>query len=216
MSAAEAEVQQRADTGRGWLGGLFRRPPGRVFHGLLLIPCFALLVAASVPGLDFFLFVGAGWVLVGFILVWMVRVVTVLVAHRQDRATGAWWRVAVAPAVGVVVLVLLTFNVPLDVRWAMSEDAFNEAVEDINQDRPDRDPSDSIGAPTTIGSYNVRYARRVEDGGVLFFDADGGLIDEVGFAYLPNGPYPELENGIFERPHFESLGGGWYTFSASW
>lgn len=43
------------------------------FHGLLVLPVVALLWSVSVPGWDFFLGVGAGWVLVGFVVVWCAR-----------------------------------------------------------------------------------------------------------------------------------------------
>jgi hypothetical protein len=34
--------------------------------------------------------------------------------------------------------------------------------------------------------------------------------------YLPTGPTDELDTGVFENPQFRALGGGWYTFTASW
>ena len=42
------------------------------------------------------------------------------------------------------------------------------------------------------------------------------LRDDADFAYLPDGPNPSLENGSFESPAFKRLGGGWYSWTASW
>src|SRR5919108_100061 len=42
------------------------------------------------------------------------------------------------------------------------------------------------------------------------------VIDDAGFAYLPDGPDPALEAGWFESPDFHHLGGPWYAWTASW
>ncbi|MBM7785503.1 hypothetical protein [Tenggerimyces flavus] len=66
-----------------------------------------------------------------------------------------------------------------------------------------------------MGSYEVIRVETVP-GGVLFYEANGNLFDDAGFAYLPGGPTPELENGGFESPNYRHLGGPWYAFTASW
>jgi hypothetical protein len=61
----------------------------------------------------------------------------------------------------------------------------------------------------------VLGAERVPQG-VIFEEANGGLVDDSGFAWLPHGPDPSMENGSFERPEFRHLSGPWYAWTASW
>jgi hypothetical protein len=48
------------------------------------------------------------------------------------------------------------------------------------------------------------------------YEATGDFLDDAGFAYLPDGPDPELGNGSFEVPQFVHLSGDWYSFTSSW
>lgn len=66
-----------------------------------------------------------------------------------------------------------------------------------------------------LGLYQVTSVWRVE-AGVLFYEKTGALSDDAGFAYLPDGPSPDVENGLFESPRFRRLGEGWYAWTASW
>lgn len=72
-----------------------------------------------------------------------------------------------------------------------------------------------VPAPSTFGSYRIIAAYHVP-GGVVFQERNGNLFDDAGFAYLPGGPTPDLENGSFESPIFRHLGGAWYSWTASW
>jgi hypothetical protein len=51
---------------------------------------------------------------------------------------------------------------------------------------------------------------------VIIYESTGLFFDDAGFAYLPHGPDDRLGNGAFEAPSFRSLGGGWYSWTASW
>jgi hypothetical protein len=68
--------------------------------------------------------------------------------------------------------------------------------------------------PERVGNYDVEPDAYRVKGGMIIFDSRG--IADAGFAYLPDGPYPELENGSFEAPDYLPLGDGWYSWSASW
>lgn len=52
--------------------------------------------------------------------------------------------------------------------------------------------------------------------GVVFYDSVGAFIDDAGFAYLPDGPSPDMANGSFENPQWFALGNHWYAWTASW
>lgn len=77
------------------------------------------------------------------------------------------------------------------------------------------DASFSSSEERRVGMYDVV---RVEKRGsaVFFYEANGALADDAGFAHLPDGPVPELANGNFEYAEFRHLGDNWYAWTASW
>ena len=185
--------------------------PGLVFHGLCAFVTVMLLIAASLPGYDFFLAAFACAFLLLFALVWVVRGLVYLVAVRRGHPVGSPWGFAVAPVAGVLVLVLLIAAVPLRIRFAMSRGDFDRAVATIDTaEEPDSSNT------RQIGSYEISNVVSLEGGGILFYEAHGNFLDDAGFAYLPDGPASAPGNGSFENPQFTHLTGPWYTFTASW
>jgi hypothetical protein len=189
-------------------------PPGLAFHLVVLGATLTLLYAASLPGTAFLLEAGASLLLLIAAAVWCVRAAGYLVMVRRGRAGGraAWF--AVAPLGGLIVLALLVGSVPLRARWAASEGAFESWVDRA----PQVGASDELvyfDVPDRIGLFRIRDAYRQGDA-VIFYEATGSVLDDAGFAYLPSGPFPELESGSFEAPHFRHLGGDWYSWTASW
>ncbi len=84
-------------------------------------------------------------------------------------------------------------------------------------ERPFDDDWLDVDVPARIGDICIDRASHVPRGGVVMWDCYGsGLVDDAGFAYLPAGPWPELETGWFEAPEYHDLGDGWYSFTASW
>lgn len=200
-------------------------PPGWLLAAVAAVPLAAILWASSFPGGHFL-----GWFfgiigVVAVLLVWVIRVMVAVVA--SSRAKGAsgtgylrttstvTWRGAGAVAVPVMLAataVLVVADLPLQLRFRLSRSAFDAAV------------ATELAAATprntevqSIGSYRIRWSERVGDG-ILFTSADGGFIDTVGFAYLPDGPIEDreaMEVGL-ESPEFHELGDGWYWWTASW
>jgi len=182
------------------------RAPWWALHIVTLAAAACLLWAFSVPGFSFFLVFGAVPVLGLAGLAWVVWVVMFGVHRRR------WsWSFLPAPMIVALVLALLAAGVPLQARWAMSRGAFEQAVATL----PAGEDWYLVPAPSTIGSYRIIAAYHVP-GGVVFQEANGNLFDDAGFAYLPEGPTPALENGSFESPVFQHLGGAWYRWTASW
>ena len=66
-----------------------------------------------------------------------------------------------------------------------------------------------------IGSYTIWNVDQVGDP-LIFYERQGALFNDAGFAYLPSGPFAELSTGWFEAPRFRHLGGPWHSFVASW
>ena len=115
-------------------------------------------------------------------------------------------RPAVAATVCVVVALLLVIaartEAPLAVRFALSEDAMNDAARAVLAGERD---------PTTIdriGLWNVRDVLRMP-GGMRFQVEGAGFLVASGFAYQADGLPPQ---GPYE---FEYYRGGWYTWTSS-
>jgi hypothetical protein len=180
-----------------------------VFHAVVAVAAGCLLWAFSVPGISVLLAAGAVLVLGLATLLWAAGVE----AFRLRGTRSSWWFL-VTPAMGVMVVALLYAGLPLQARWALSRDAFEAVVDDLPE-APVGTEWTRLTVPGRLGAFRITAAYRVP-GGAVFYEANGSLFDDAGFAYLPGGPNPSLENGSFESPAFKHLGGGWYSWTASW
>jgi hypothetical protein len=200
-------------TGRGGVPPvepLTPRAPWWALHTVVSIATACLLWAFSAPGFSFFLALGAVPVLCLAGVAWAVWVVMFGVRRRQ----WSWWFLP-APMIVVLALALLVAGAPLQARWAMSRSAFDQVVATLSITSTVGDERYDVPVPSKIGAYRIIAAYRVP-GGVVFQEANGYLLDDAGFAYLPEGPTPALENPDFESPVFKHLGGAWYSWTASW
>lgn len=202
---AVADASSPTESGSRW-----RRPPGRLFHLVLVVPALIWLWSWSVPGFNFLLWMPSALALGIGALVWGVRLLTYLLARIRGHQTrgGRWF--PIAPACGVLALGLVVANVPLEARWATSRSDFDDVVDVALEDDDYRSIEDQ-----RLGLYTVTAVYRQGDA-VIFYERTGSFSDDAGFAYLPDGPFPELENGGFERPQFRHLSGPWYAWTASW
>lgn len=197
----------------GRLDRLLATPPRWWFHGVLAVVS-GFLLWASTQGFGGFLLLAAVVlpVLAVAAVLWAAR----LVLFVRRRRAWSWW-FAVAPAGALLVLGLFVADVPQRARWDASRPAFERVVAGLPPAPAAGDDWQPVDVPARIGAYGVQAAYRVHDGGLVFYDDTGsGLADDAGIAYLPAGPDPSLENGSFEAPSFEHLGGPWYAWTASW
>jgi hypothetical protein len=174
----------------------------------------ALAAIASLPLLDLAAAsVLTAVVIVGFVPIgiwWSRRRGVVDVTPLWRRPPSASFHLSlvaptagVAPVAGALVWGALAVDAPLRARWLASRPAFEAAVESAGAD------------DGRIGLFSIRHVRR--DGeAVIFTEANGAFFDDAGFAYLPDGPHPGLENGSFESPQYTHLGGPWYSWAAGW
>ncbi|MEU4713265.1 hypothetical protein AB0F73_06325 [Micromonospora purpureochromogenes] len=168
-----------------------------------------LLWAFSVPGFSVIVALTGLTVLALAAVLWTVGA---QLSHRAGR-TWPWW-LLVAPLLAAVTLTLLLTRAPLHSRWELSRGAFETVVARLPEPTA-ATRFDRVEAPARIGSYRIRTAYLVP-GGVIFYESNGAFFNDAGFAYLPGGPSPSLQNGSFESPMFWPLGGGWYGWTASW
>jgi hypothetical protein len=191
--------------------GLFRRPPGVLFHGALVATGLVVLWAFSFPGIHFLAVVPCIWVVGIAAVTWLVRGVTYLRSRRRAAHSGTALLFAIAPAGALVLALVLHANFPLRARWQSSKSDFQNAVEEVRAE-----PANwASWKPRRIGTYTITSVRIVDEG-VIFYDEVGALSDDAGFAYLPHGPSTKMANASFENPQWLALGDHWYAWTASW
>jgi hypothetical protein len=187
----------------------WRRPPGLAFHLATAAAALGFLWSMTTPVWMFVLGMVCAFVLFGGWLVWLVRAAVYGVQRRRGTAQGHTWWLLVAPIGSVLLSAVLAFGVAFRVRWAGSRTAFDDAVEQVQGGER------GVDVPTRIGWYDITRIR-VDGDAVFFYEGNCGLVDDCGFAYLPDGPDPAFENGGFESPSYGHIGGPWYAFSAGW
>jgi hypothetical protein len=192
-------------------GGLFRRPPSRLFHGVLVVTGLVVLWAFSFPGVAFLALVPCISI-VGLVgIIWLVRGATYMRARRRAAHCGTALWFAVAPAGALVLALVLHTNIALRIRWQTSKSDFQDALAEVRA-HPEHWANSK---PRRIGTYTITSVRIVDEG-VIFDDEVGAFVDDAGFAYLPHGPSTEMANGSFENPQWFALGDHWYAWTASW
>lgn len=122
--------------------------------------------------------------------------------------------------VGLVVYWFLAANGPVAPsreKWPQSVAAFDALIKTMPSAPAEKSEWVPFEVPNRVGSYDLQTTAYRVQSGAIFYDTTGtGLLDDAGFAYLPNGPDASLENGSFESPQFKHLGGPWYSWGASW
>ncbi len=202
-----AREEQRSEVPR-WRA--WRNPPGVVWLVALAAALATMLWAVTYPG---FASVPMLIALLGMLVlgsIWLVR----LIGWVIDRDRRDAWRWCAAPLMVVLTGVLVVTDVPLRVRFELARDDFDRVVEDL----PARGSFDAwapLSVPDSVGGYEIVRAYQVGEM-VILYEGEGLAFHDAGFAYLPSGPDDRLGNGSFEAPRFQSLGGRWYAWRASW
>lgn len=179
--------------------------------GAALVGCFA----SSFAGAPWLIFIPAALIGVTVGFIWLIWFIIQLTSSARPRPRG--WIAA-----GVILIltpVALAVNLPVKARFLLSAPAFNQLVAQAGPPPARLGDRASIqfpgDCPVRVGLYAVNDCE-VTDGGYLFFDPLGtGMVDQAGFAYLPNGPHLESDPGL-EVEGLVHLQGNWYAFEASW
>lgn len=191
---------------------LFRRPPGKVFHGIALALVLALLWLLSYPGGSLALGLATGVALLAVFITWAVRGAAWARNRGQGEATGNPLVFAIVP-IGLVVVCLLAFtSAPLKARFSLAKGDFEDQVAAAPPETGVTEVAE-FEVPDRIGSFDVDKAYR--QGDAVVFEVPGGFFSNVGFAYLPSGEFDELDSGDLDNVTFTHLTGPWYTFSTS-
>lgn len=181
------------------------------FTAVVVAAGIALLWSVSLPGFGYTLFLVAVVVLAVTGVLWLLRLI-----RAWRRGSGWSWWFAVGPVWVLMLGLLIVAGVPLTVRWEISRPWFEAQVAGLplvtfsdSEDWHGRD------VPPVVGLYRIVSLDQAP-AGVIFYEANGSLFDDAGFAYLPAGLQQSLETGSFENPQFRHLGGRWYAWTASW
>lgn len=105
-------------------------------------------------------------------------------------------------AVAIIAMLLSFFHVPAYTRFFISLSEMNAAAVNVcdapeNATHPDR----------LIGLYSASRIKRIP-GGMSFTFPSFTFIDEIGFAYLPNGPQGQSPGPVY----FTHWYGDWYIY----
>jgi hypothetical protein len=120
-------------------------------------------------------------------------------------------RFRLVPIGGVLVTALVLSGLAFDVRWALSRPGFEDAMAAALAPAPVSEPAGGrIGLYHTLGEPHVV-------GEAVFFrhPAGGGIFDDAGIAYVPDGAITPAE-GAFESLRLVSIEGRWYRWWSSW
>jgi hypothetical protein len=183
--------------------GFLDRPPGVAFHLALAVPLVVLLVAGSVPAGDFGIAVLGVLALMVAGVTWLLRGIAYVDARRRGRAQGDPRWFLVGPAVAALTAVVAAVELPLQARWALSRNAFEDAL----QETP-------VEADGRIGLYDVSSVRAHGDATVFHVAASGFMFESGGFAHIPD-PAAERPD-LAERTDYHHLSGDWYWFTSTW
>ncbi|QRY46701.1 hypothetical protein JVX93_07705 [Mycolicibacterium boenickei] len=176
----------------------WRRPPGWPLAAVTGLVAAAILYDASAPGV----FILTALVLLGFVgivgLTWMVRVIMAM-RHRRWN-----YRYLVVPAVGVLTLTLVLFNVPFHARWAHARPTLERAVADALAGR--------IPAFEHVQAGTFDVSPEVRNGTVRFLVWNaGGFLDTRYFVYAPDGSTPQAYGEHPDRNSVRHIGGPWWN-----
>jgi hypothetical protein len=209
MSSPNVEPIPYDRSGRRY-GPILRRltePPGWLMHLAVAIGMAGMLEAFSAPGfytesaLIFILL----WLLL--IAIWSIRILTALIARRPIRRWG--W--AIAPIIGLITAGLIAFDIPVQIRFAVSRNDLTRLAQQALAAGP-KPFSQVWGSPTQrAGAFDVVVAQVTSDGEVDFVVPGTYFFRSCsGFTYFPNATPFDPEGS------FESLGGPWYIWNHTW
>ncbi|MEV0587714.1 hypothetical protein [Nonomuraea sp. NPDC050310] len=176
-------------------GSLWTGRVGLLTAGAATAAALVTWWATSIPGGWFggLLAAGTAWLVVG--LAWLAGLVTVLALRLRPARLWSW---AVAPVLLVATYGLVKADVPLLVRFHLSEPALTAFA------------SSGFTAGVqgaSVGLYDIEFAENLPEGALLVV-RDSGFIDRYGFAWFPEGVPAKPDPTAYEH-----LSGDWYVYT---
>ncbi|MFZ2529216.1 MAG: hypothetical protein WAX14_16425 [Rhodococcus sp. (in: high G+C Gram-positive bacteria)] len=159
-----------------------------------IFACATTLTLATTPAPDFAAALIAGVALIVVGIAWVVLAGIQTFRYHWDR------RILVAPLVVTVTALVLTSGIPRTVGWAMTAGSLRAHAERCTD-------SDQ---PRQIGVYSVAQTRALPAGCVFLLD--GGFLNTIGVAHLPDGPTSLGEDDVRGATAWTAIDNGWYRF----
>ncbi|AWS44090.1 hypothetical protein [Streptosporangium sp. 'caverna'] len=146
------------------------------------------------------------WVALG--VYWLVRAVRAVRAMGWAAMRRHWFRWVLAPLVFLGMVVALSVDGPLWVRFTLSEPSMQAYAKTIAAG----DETDE--GCRWLGLYHVCWSEPIE-GGALLVVEDYGMMGTEGFAWLPGGQEPS--DAGYEN-HYTPFAGPWWDWRgwSSW
>jgi hypothetical protein len=182
-------------------------PPKRPTH----VAAFGIMIwtldAFSAPGFytEFGIIAALLWMLL--IGIWSLRLIVSLISGHSLRR----WQWTIVPIIGVLTLVMLSFEVPMYIRFAISRRDLTRLAQQAIAAGPKTLPARGTGTIKRAGAYDV-IAAQVKPVGEVDFIVPGTFFMRScsGFTYDATGSPSDPEGS------FEPLGGSWYVWHTSW
>jgi len=186
---------------RPWL-----TPPGWIMNGGFGILSLLTIIAVAPPGVYFMiLFLTVfGWMLFG--ACWALRLLvaaglTIFCRLPVPRSAAVYRRWAFGPLAALIVIGLVSVNVPERTTHWLSRPAMDRWVRQIQSE-----PA-AAQQRRWIGLYRVHSITLFPGGGGRFLVADADVFDRCGYAYAPDAQPP-----VIGGDSYDPLGGGWWLW----
>ena len=151
------------------------------------------------------------------VLALFVAWLMMLIEAALGRITVSFKTILAAPSLVLILIVFARTDAPLRARFALSQDAFQSHVEDLDLPAPNsgaQEWSFLVDTPRSIGSFDIERGMRAGDD-VIFIDSADSFYDEYsGFAYLQGGPAGVPEFDWLGERDFVHLSGDWYSWTS--
>jgi hypothetical protein len=197
-------------------GGMFSRPPGIPMHLAAILAMAGILDAFSAPG--FFFLEALAFVLLWLILIaiWLIRLAIFITINRgrgqlRQSIQAGWRRWLAAPIIVVIMFAIVTLQLPLRLRFAVSRNELNRLAHRAIAGGP-KPLAANWGIPAVRAKlFDVNIVQVTSDGEVDFRVPGTEFFRSYsGFTYRPAGNPSDPEGS------FEPLGGPWYVWHTSW
>lgn len=187
LTAPSTPADQRRDPPAWWEASVV------VITAVAAAACAVLLYSLTPPSAMIWLLAVSGWLLLILGAVWLVLTIIGWVRYR------AWKLSSLAVIVVAVTALLAGVSAPFTVGFALSKGELAEVASDCTA---------PVGGRVEVYVFE---GLKAVDGGCLIY-VEGGVVDQVGFAYLPDGA-PRLGPSAGEQEiGYAELDGDWYTF----
>jgi hypothetical protein len=176
-------------------------------HLATLAATIGILDAFSVPGCYIVegIISALSWLFL--IATWCVWAIAAFMTGRLLRR----WQWAVTPIMGMLIVALLWFEAPLDLRFAISRSSLTRLAQQAIAAGPKPLLPWGAGTVKRAGAYDVIVAKVTPTGEVDFIVPGTFFFRSCsGFTYCPTHAPIDPEGS------FEPLGGPWYTWHTSW